>query len=89
MAELSASTLERLKETFRVFIFDILGLMDEEGAASGNNEALDKAMELILDIRQDARANKDWGTSDKIRDALQAAGIVVKDGKDGTSWSVE
>ena len=89
MGELSASTLERLKETFRVFIFDILGLMDEEGAASGNNEALDKAMELILDIRQDARANKDWGTSDKIRDALQAAGIVVKDGKDGTSWSVE
>ena len=46
-------------------------------------------MQLILDIRQDARTNKDWGTSDKIRDALKAAGIVVKDGKDGAEWSLE
>lgn len=89
LSDVSATTLERLQETFRVFIFDILGLLDEETTAGGNNQALDQAMALILDIRQDARANKDWGTSDKIRDALKAAGIVVKDGKDGTSWSVE
>lgn len=45
-------------------------------------------MNLILDIRATARApKKDWGTSDKIRDGLSAAGIVVKDGKEGTSWA--
>lgn len=89
MNEVSAATLQRLQETFHTFIFDILGLLDEETTAGGNNQALDKAMELILDIRQEARTNKDWGTSDKIRDALKDAGIVVKDGKDGASWSVE
>ncbi|MEL7249674.1 MAG: cysteine--tRNA ligase [Bacteroidota bacterium] len=89
LAEVSDATLQRLKDTFRNFIFDILGLLDEETTAGGNNQALDQAMALILDIRQEARANKDWGTSDKIRDALKGAGIVVKDGKDGTSWTVE
>jgi cysteinyl-tRNA synthetase len=44
-------------------------------------------MDLVLDLRQQARTNKDWTTSDKIRDGLAAAGIVVKDGKEGTSWS--
>lgn len=86
---LAAATLDRLKDAFQVFIFDILGLQDEGASGGGNNQALDKAMELILDIRQDARTNKNWDTSDKIRDALKAAGIVVKDGADGTSWSVE
>ncbi|WP_367392154.1 cysteine--tRNA ligase [Lewinella sp. LCG006] len=89
LAEVSAATLDRLKETFRTFIFDILGLVDEASADAGNGDALESAMQLILDIRQDARTNKDWGTSDKIRDALKAAGIVVKDGKDGAEWSVE
>lgn len=88
MTDLSAKTLTRLQESFRSFVFDILGLVDEEAAASGDGEALESAMQLILDIRQDARTNKDWGTSDKIRDALNAAGIVVKDGKDGAEWSV-
>ncbi len=89
LAEVSEVSLQRLKDTFHTFIFKILGLLDEETTAGGNNQALDQAMALILDIRQEARANKDWGTSDKIRDALKAAGIAVKDGKDGTSWTVE
>ena len=86
---MSAATLERLQTTFRVFIFDILGLLDEDAAgASGNNQALESVMQLVLDMRQTARANKDWGTSDKIRDALNDAGIVVKDGKEGVSWGL-
>lgn len=89
MGELSVLMLECLKEIFCVFIFDILGLMDEEGVVSGNNEVLDKVMEFILDICQDVCVNKDWGIFDKIWDVLQVAGIVVKDGKDGISWSVE
>ncbi|MEZ4985324.1 MAG: cysteine--tRNA ligase [Saprospiraceae bacterium] len=90
MAAVSATTLQRLQTTFQAFVFDILGLKDEEaaGSSTGTN-ALDQVMELILDIRQTARTNKDWGTSDKIRDALKAAGIVVKDGKEGASWGLE
>jgi cysteinyl-tRNA synthetase len=45
-------------------------------------------MELILDLRQQARANKDWTTADKIRDKLVETNIIVKDGKEGTSWSI-
>lgn len=88
MAHVSAATLDRLHDNFNVFIFDILGLKDDEAADGANNNALDEVMRLVLDIRQSARTNKDWGTSDKIRDALNAAGIVVKDGKDGADWSM-
>jgi len=86
--DISADTLSLLKETFKTVIFDILGLKNEQ-AESGNNQALDAVMQLILDIRQDARTNKDWGTSDKIRDTLKAAGIVVNDDKDGASWGLK
>lgn len=89
LAHLSAATLDKLKETFKTMIFDVLGLKDDTAqAGEGGNDALEAAMQLILDIRQDARSNKDWGTSDKIRDALNAAGIVVKDGKDGAEWTL-
>jgi cysteinyl-tRNA synthetase len=44
-------------------------------------------MDLVLNLRSQAREQKDWSTSDKIRDGLAAAGIVVKDGKEGTTWS--
>jgi cysteinyl-tRNA synthetase len=45
-------------------------------------------MDLVLDLRAQARAEKNWGMSDKLRDALSDAGIVVKDGKDGVEWTV-
>ncbi|RMG83446.1 MAG: cysteine--tRNA ligase [Bacteroidetes bacterium] len=89
-ADLTEETLARLKKTFRDFIYDILGLKDEsEGADSRHYAIIEGLMNLILDIRQQARANKDWGTSDKIRDALKALNIQVKDGKDGSSWTIE
>ena len=44
-------------------------------------------MQLFIDRRQQARANKDWGTADKIRDTLKELNLVIKDGKDGTSWT--
>ena len=46
-------------------------------------------MNIVLDIRATAKANKDWGTSDKIRDALASVGIAVKDGKDGATWELK
>jgi cysteinyl-tRNA synthetase len=45
-------------------------------------------MELVIDIRQNARANKDWGTADKIRDTLNELNVVLKDSKDGTTWTL-
>jgi cysteinyl-tRNA synthetase len=78
--------LEKMKATFNLFIFNIFGLKDDqaEGAEAGTVDGL---MQLILEIRSQAREQKDWGTSDKIRDALAAVGISIKDGKDGVSWS--
>ena len=81
---IGSEDLELLKTEFNSFAFDVLGLMQEGG--EGDNR-LSPVMELVLDLRQEARANKDWPTSDKIRDGLAAAGINVKDSKDETSWS--
>ena len=81
--ELSPWVLERLKTVFNAFIFDIFGLQEENNEADGTVDGL---MNLILDIRAQARAQKDFATSDKIREALTEAGIQVKDGKEGVSW---
>jgi cysteinyl-tRNA synthetase len=78
--------LEKMKVTFNTFIFDILGLKDDTSEA-GDDGTVDGLMALILDIRHQARAQKDFATSDKIRDALAAVGIQVKDGKEGVSWA--
>ncbi len=83
---LNSNTLNKLKEAFPAIVFDILGLQDE--SASDNAEAMDGLMDLILDIRKEARDKKDWDTSDKIRNVLNTLNIVVKDGKEGSSWGM-
>jgi cysteinyl-tRNA synthetase len=85
--DLTAETLERLKATFQTFIYEIFGLLDEEIGSGGKNGVADGLMQLIIELRQNARENKDWGTSDTIRDSLKELEIQVKDGKDGTTWS--
>jgi cysteinyl-tRNA synthetase len=84
--EVSPWVLDKMKVTFQTFLFDIFGLKDEDAAGS-NDGAMEGLMGLILDIRGQARTQKDWATSDKIRDALAAVGIQVKDGKEGATWS--
>ncbi|MCK6693340.1 MAG: cysteine--tRNA ligase, partial [Thermoanaerobaculia bacterium] len=84
-SEVSPWVLERLKTVFNAFISDIFGLLDDTETA-GDNGTVEGLMNLILDIRAAARAQKDWATSDKIRDGLATAGIAVKDGKEGTTW---
>jgi cysteinyl-tRNA synthetase len=96
LKEVGKDTLDAFKKGLRILLFDIFGLQ-EKGAAAGNalglskraeGETLSKVMALVLDLREQARAEKNWGMSDKLRDALNDAGIVVKDGKDGAEWSV-
>ncbi|MDB4516596.1 cysteine--tRNA ligase, partial [Crocinitomicaceae bacterium] len=75
--------LDILKSEMHAFVVDIVGL---KPVVDSGNDKLSPVMDLVLDLRQQARTNKDWDTSDKIRDGLAAAGIVVKDSKEGTSW---
>jgi len=83
----STKTLERLKKDYPTYLEEVLGLK-MEAAGGADNGALDHAMNLILDLRQNARAEKNWAVADKIRDALAAAEITVKDGKEGSTWTV-
>jgi cysteinyl-tRNA synthetase len=83
--QLDQENLEVLKTTFSTFVFDILGLVSEE---EGDSQALDGVMNLVLDIRKAAKANKDWGTADKIRDGLKDAGVEVMDSREGTTYKV-
>jgi cysteinyl-tRNA synthetase len=79
--------IEKLKNLMQQFVQDILGLSDEEIPESGHlTEAL---MQIVLEIRQKARENKDWPTSDLIRNSLAGLNITVKDTKEGPVWSIE
>ena len=86
-ATLSQPDIDEMKSLFDTFLFDILGLMDE--ATGDNTQLLDGLMQMVLDVRAQAKANKDWATSDKIRDRLSALGVTVKDGKDGATWELK
>lgn len=85
---ISIEDLSLLKNIFQTFVFDILGLK-EENADEADNSITDGLMNIILDLRKNAKTNKDFATSDKIRDALKEVNIVVKDTKDGAVWTKE
>ncbi len=86
-AELSSDDLKSLKRTFKHFVIDILGLRNEIAETRQDaHHIIEGLMQLLLDIRQEARKQKNWATSDKIRDALKNLNIVVKDRKEGSSW---
>lgn len=87
-ATISEEDLKTLHETMRAFIFDVLGLVDEVAAGSNNGNKLDGAVHLLIELRNQARANKDFTMSDHIRDELQEVGIQLKDGKEGTTFSI-
>ena len=84
---LTSSDIEALKTLIQTFVFDVLGLIDESEANVGG-DVINGLMNLIIDIRKSARENKDWTTSDKIRDQLKAAGVEIKDTKDGVEWNI-
>jgi len=76
-----------LKQTMHDFIFIVLGLVDEVASSNDNNK-LEDTIRLLIELRDKARANKDFETSDRIRDQLAASGIQLKDGKEGTTFSL-
>ncbi|MBS4057452.1 MAG: cysteine--tRNA ligase [Bacteroidales bacterium] len=84
-AQINAAELSQLTALMQAFVFDIMGLLPEE--AGSDHNLIDGLMQTIILLRQDARARKDYATSDLIRDRLKEAGIELKDGKEGTSWS--
>lgn len=86
-ATISAIDLKELQEVFKLYVEDILGLRNET-ATTGINEAYQKAIDLLLNIRLEAKRNKDWATSDKIRNELTALGFEIKDTKDGFEWKI-
>ena len=86
--KITANDISLLQSTFQSFFFDILGLKNEEGGAD-NSKLTNSLMEVILALRNDAKANKDYATSDKLRDALAAVQVKIKDSKEGTSWTYE
>jgi len=77
---------ENLQKSIEQFAFDVLGLHQTEPTKE-NNQAFDKVIQLLIEIRNQARAEKNWDLSDKIRDELGKYGIKLKDGKDGTTYS--
>lgn len=87
-ATMAGDVLAALTEVFHTFAFDILGLQEETGGGSGREEAFGKVVDMLLEQRMIAKANKDWATSDKIRDNLAALGFEVKDTKDGFTWKL-
>lgn len=87
-ATISAEDLEELKSVFHLFVFDLLGLTAQTENNAAREEAYGKVVDMLLEQRMQAKANKDWATSDKIRDHLATLGFEVKDTKDGFSWKL-
>lgn len=91
-ATATAADIDALKALFQTFLFDILGMRPEAADLGGDEKAFEPyrgAVDLLLQVRAEAKAKKDWATSDLIRDRLAALGFNVKDTKSGVEWSVK
>ena len=85
---ISEADLKELREVFRTYCFDILGLREEQASNAAREEAFGKVVDMLLAERQKAKMNKDWATSDAIRNQLTALGFEIKDGKNGAEWKL-
>lgn len=80
---INADELDELKKLVRAFVFDVLGLKEERA----ENNDFEQLMEAVIRLRNEAKKNKDFATSDRIREELSKIGVQLKDSKDGTLWS--
>ncbi|MEE1899010.1 cysteine--tRNA ligase [Flavobacterium rakeshii] len=85
---ITVADLKLLSETLNAFVFDVLGLVDEK-TASNNNDKLEGVVNMLIGMRNEARANKDFALSDQIRNKLTELGIELKDSKEGTTFSIQ
>ena len=90
-ATASQAQIDALKELFNTFLGDILGMRLEmvDGAGADAMRPFEQAVDLLLEMRRDAKARKDWAMSDQIRDRLAEIGFAVKDTKDGFEWTLK
>jgi cysteinyl-tRNA synthetase len=86
---LDKTDYQALVDLFDNIVAGVLGLRDEESEGGKAVQTIDGLVNMVLEQRKAAKAAKDWATSDKIRDDLKALGIMIKDGKDGTEWTLE
>jgi cysteinyl-tRNA synthetase len=86
--KLTGADIEALKSLFKTFVIEILGLKDESSEKKDEKFGTE-LMNIIIKLRQDAKDNKDWAASDKIREELNKLGVIIKDKKDGVEWEME
>ena len=86
-AALTSEDIKLLSDTLSDFIFTVLGLNNTSSAGTNGTEKLKGVVEMLIEMRNEARANKNFALSDEIRDKLQELGIIIKDGKEGTTFS--
>ena len=82
---LSQENITQLKAHMNAMVHDVLGL-EREAEHAGDDEAMDRVMRMVIDMRAKAKADRDFATSDSIRDKLAEVGIILKDTKEGTTW---
>jgi cysteinyl-tRNA synthetase len=87
--KISVEDLRKLKQFFHSMVFDILGLREETKSQLADNNILNGTINLLLNLRMDAKAGKDWKTADKIRNELNALGVEIKDTKEGFEWNLK
>ncbi len=80
--------LNRLSQLMHLFVEEILGLASESDPGQGSYKILEETVQLLLNLRQEAKDRKDWSAADRIRDELKEAGILLHDGKEGTTWEL-
>ena len=86
---LDTSDYQALVSLFDNIVYGVLGLRDEESEGGKAVQTIDGLVNMVLEQRKAAKAAKDWATSDRIRDELKALGVLIKDTKDGTEWTLE
>ena len=86
--KLSKEDIDELADLFETFLHNLLGIKDESALKDTSYQAFEKAVNMLLELRQEAKQNKDWATSDKIRNDLTEAGFTIKDTATGFEWSL-
>jgi cysteinyl-tRNA synthetase len=86
---LDKTDYQALVDLFDNIVAGVLGLRDEESEGGKTMQTIDGLVNMVLEQRKAAKAAKDWATSDRIRDDLKALGVLIKDTKDGTEWTLE